>query len=135
VLIMIAYVYGVVPLSLCRNGTCGVTASSSGLRLDNDSDILAMTGFLDGAGGANERSALLLERDKHDTSTVHSGSTHHRLQIQAEVLYSRRRPSIESGATTSLGEKFNYEEASTKGLAGSTYYDDKVKILSHCFVY
>lgn len=122
-------------MSLCRNGTCGVTASSSGLRLENDNDILAMTGFLD--TGANERSSLLVEKDKNDTSTLNSGfggfggfggstsAANHRLQIQAEILYSRRRPSIESGAT-SLGEKFNYEEASTKGLAGSTYYDDKV---------
>lgn len=26
---MLAYVYGVVPLSLCRNGGCGVGAASS----------------------------------------------------------------------------------------------------------
>lgn len=42
--IMLAYVYGVVPLSLCRNGSCGVTASSSGVRLDVDADLLAMAG-------------------------------------------------------------------------------------------
>ncbi|VDO94981.1 unnamed protein product [Soboliphyme baturini] len=41
--ILLAYVYGVVPLSLCRNGSCGVTASSSGVRLDLDDNILAMT--------------------------------------------------------------------------------------------
>lgn len=34
--VMLAYVYGVVPLSLCRNGSCGVSASSSGVRLDLD---------------------------------------------------------------------------------------------------
>lgn len=42
--IMLAYVYGVVPLSLCRNGSCGVTASPSGVRLDLDADLLAMSG-------------------------------------------------------------------------------------------
>uniref|UniRef100_A0A1I7YW32 Cytochrome c domain-containing protein n=1 Tax=Steinernema glaseri TaxID=37863 RepID=A0A1I7YW32_9BILA len=36
----------------------------------------------------------------------------------------RRRPSVESGIT-SLGEKCNYEEASTKAMAGSQYCDDK----------
>lgn len=41
---MLAYVYGVVPLSLCRNGSCGVTASPSGVRLDLDAEILAMSG-------------------------------------------------------------------------------------------
>ncbi len=37
-------------------------------------------------------------------------------------MYGRRRASVESGAT------MNYEEASTKAMAGSTYCDDKVCI-------
>lgn len=44
-----------------------------------------------------------------------------RLQVQAEL--SKRRHSVESGIT-SLGEKCNYEEASTKAMAGSQYYND-----------
>lgn len=43
---MLAYVYGVVPFSLCRNGTCGMAASKSGVRLDADDEILEMTGKL-----------------------------------------------------------------------------------------
>lgn len=37
----------------------------------------------------------------------------------------RRRQSIESGVTL-LGDRNNYEEASLRALAGSTYCDDKV---------
>lgn len=36
--IMLAYVYGVVPLSLCRNGGCGVGAGSSGVDLNDIDD-------------------------------------------------------------------------------------------------
>uniref|UniRef100_A0A914XR91 Uncharacterized protein n=1 Tax=Plectus sambesii TaxID=2011161 RepID=A0A914XR91_9BILA len=58
----------------------------------------------------------------HSGSSVGISSQQNRLQVQAEMC--RRRPSVESGAT-SLGERFNYEEASTKAMAGSTYCDDK----------
>lgn len=34
--ILLFYVYGVVPVSLCRSSGCGVTASTSGVRLDFD---------------------------------------------------------------------------------------------------
>lgn len=38
--ILLAYVYGVVPISLCRSGGCGITTSSSGVRFDlNDEEI------------------------------------------------------------------------------------------------
>ncbi len=30
--------YGVVPISLCRSGGCGLTTSSSGVRIDIDED-------------------------------------------------------------------------------------------------
>ncbi|KAH9402568.1 E3 ubiquitin-protein ligase rnf19b [Tyrophagus putrescentiae] len=36
--ILLAYVYGVVPISLCRSGGCGVTTSSSGVRIELDED-------------------------------------------------------------------------------------------------
>ncbi|XP_033109081.1 E3 ubiquitin-protein ligase RNF19A-like [Anneissia japonica] len=40
--IMLTYVYGVVPFSLCRSGGCGVTTSHSGgvrIEFDNDNDV------------------------------------------------------------------------------------------------
>ncbi|XP_014681179.1 PREDICTED: E3 ubiquitin-protein ligase RNF19A-like [Priapulus caudatus] len=42
--ILLAYVYGVVPISLCRSGGCGVSTSSSGgvrMKFDDDNDTLA----------------------------------------------------------------------------------------------
>ncbi|KAG0425908.1 hypothetical protein HPB47_026975 [Ixodes persulcatus] len=36
--ILLAYVYGVVPVSLCRSGGCGVTTSASGVRIEFDED-------------------------------------------------------------------------------------------------
>lgn len=82
----------------------------------------------------HEKTQLLGNIDKTDASTVaslRSGSTttQHKMQVHAEVTYTKRRPSIESGAT-SLGERINYEDASVKALAGSTYYDDKVDVIA-----
>ncbi|ROT75575.1 putative E3 ubiquitin-protein ligase RNF19B-like [Penaeus vannamei] len=42
--ILLAYVYGVVPISLCRSGGCGVTTSASGVRLLL---MMKMTWYLD----------------------------------------------------------------------------------------
>lgn len=36
--ILLAYIYGVVPVSLCQNGVCGVSASPLGVRIDFDDD-------------------------------------------------------------------------------------------------
>lgn len=36
--ILLFYVYGVVPVSLCRSGGCGVTTSSNGVHLDFDDE-------------------------------------------------------------------------------------------------
>ncbi|XP_076354639.1 E3 ubiquitin-protein ligase RNF19B-like isoform X1 [Tachypleus tridentatus] len=43
--ILLAYVYGVVPISLCRSGGCGVTTSGSGVRFefDEENDICVAT--------------------------------------------------------------------------------------------
>lgn len=49
--IMLAYVYGVVPVSLCRSGGCGVTTSNSGgvrIELDDEGDV--------GVAGSDNRS-------------------------------------------------------------------------------
>ncbi|VDM36565.1 unnamed protein product [Toxocara canis] len=128
--IMLAYVYGVVPLSLCRNGGCGVGAGSSGVDLnDIDDDEI----WHEVNAGDQEKSRLLNDVERQDGTSVVTGLSinsglssgqqpHSRLQVQAELC--RRRPSVESGVM-SLGEKCNYEEASTKAMAGSQYCDDK----------
>lgn len=42
--ILLFYVYGVVPVSLCRSGGCGVTTSGTGVRFefDDENDILGV---------------------------------------------------------------------------------------------
>lgn len=42
--ILLAYVYGVVPFSLCRSGGCGITTSSSGVKIDLDEEEVATNG-------------------------------------------------------------------------------------------
>lgn len=43
--IMLAYVYGVVPISLCRGGGCGVSRGKGrGMRIDFDEDDGPITG-------------------------------------------------------------------------------------------
>ena len=37
--ILLAYVYGVVPISLCRSGGCGVHTSTSGVKIDVDEEV------------------------------------------------------------------------------------------------
>lgn len=42
---MLAYVYGVVPISLCRGGGCGVsTANGKGVKIEFDEDDGPITG-------------------------------------------------------------------------------------------
>lgn len=36
--ILLAYVYGVVPVSLCRSGGCGVNTSTSGVKIEFDEE-------------------------------------------------------------------------------------------------
>ncbi|EJW83946.1 hypothetical protein WUBG_05145 [Wuchereria bancrofti] len=128
--IMLAYVYGVVPLSLCRNGGCGVGSGSAKPDQDDldDDEIWHEMNM-----HSHEKSPLLNDMERQDGTSVitrisvNSGLSGaqqmpSRLQVQAELC--RRRPSIESGIN-SLGEKYNYEEASTKAMAGSQYNDDK----------
>lgn len=46
--ILLAYVYGVVPISLCRSGGCGVSTSTSGVRIELDEDEISANVAPDG---------------------------------------------------------------------------------------
>ncbi|XP_070533930.1 E3 ubiquitin-protein ligase RNF19A-like [Ptychodera flava] len=56
--IMLAYVYGVVPISLCRSGGCGVTTSDGGgvrIEFDDENDVtVGVTGTFSGDQSAAE---------------------------------------------------------------------------------
>lgn len=54
---MLAYVYGVVPISLCRSGGCGVSAGNGkGVRIEFDENDMAA-----GSGGAVTGEEVVLE--------------------------------------------------------------------------
>ncbi|ETN78411.1 hypothetical protein NECAME_10357 [Necator americanus] len=88
-----------------------------------------------------DKSQLLSEMDRPDGSSIVAGLSiqsgisggiqHHvRLTVGHDL---RRRPSVDSGVN-SLGERLNYEEASTRAMAGSNYhYDDKVALSVRTF--
>ena len=143
--IMLAYVYGVVPLSLCRNGSCGNAESPGeegpyGTR-DEEEEIAHLTSAY--AQVASERSKLI---DKQDGTSVKTGFSINS-GLSSDVVagghrsstagaagckihihdHSRRRPSVESGVT-SLGERVNFDGASVNAMAGSRY-DNKVNFI------
>ncbi|EFP03670.1 hypothetical protein CRE_19265 [Caenorhabditis remanei] len=123
--IMLAYVYGVVPLSLCRNGGCGLSSSDSSLALaDIDEEQLYGT---PGANAPVDVSQFMTDSSKReeivsiDPSILSAVSMPHELRTRHYVNLDLRgrRTSLESG------ERVNYEEASVKAMAGSHHYDDK----------
>ncbi|KAG7260063.1 hypothetical protein CRUP_007274 [Coryphaenoides rupestris] len=65
--IMLAYVYGVVPISLCRSGGCGVSAGNGkGVRIEFDDENEMNVG----SGAAATAS------DMTDSTTVLAGTPH-----------------------------------------------------------
>jgi len=50
--ILLFYVYGVVPVSLCRSGGCGVSTSGTGVRFefDDENELMGTLGARNGGG-------------------------------------------------------------------------------------
>ncbi|CAD5230695.1 unnamed protein product [Bursaphelenchus okinawaensis] len=184
--IMLAYVYGVVPLSLCRNGGCASVQTSDDddksprlLELAEDAEL--GRNFLTSlrANSNNEKSRLIGKKSRDDkidaTSvvTINSGfssivgsygpygpflaqqnpSTPHPTKYGATSLPTdsmsqqsaslsagpslavneqrKRKVSVES-CVNSMGEKCNFECASTKAHAGSHYHFDNKSVNTVC---
>ncbi|XP_034952107.1 E3 ubiquitin-protein ligase RNF19A-like [Chelonus insularis] len=55
--ILLFYVYGVVPVSLCRSGGCGVSTNGSGVRFefDDENELMIMSVLGNGNGGSGRR--------------------------------------------------------------------------------
>uniref|UniRef100_A0A1B6DLX9 RBR-type E3 ubiquitin transferase n=1 Tax=Clastoptera arizonana TaxID=38151 RepID=A0A1B6DLX9_9HEMI len=147
--ILLFYVYGVVPVSLCRSGGCGVSTSGAGVRFDfddepdlgvlgtksSDGDTASHPGGNPSIGEASlslgSGSHLEREADRESASMVGlAGSIGsslpgggHRLEVQADVASSQRfsMSSETASAATSLSEKSLADDggASTRALAGS----------------
>ncbi|KAF6737898.1 E3 ubiquitin-protein ligase RNF19A [Oryzias melastigma] len=135
--IMLAYVYGVVPISLCRSGGCGVSAGNGkGVRIefdDENDNIGSGAVATDTTSVAETRlnnpslgDAASRDNMSDNASTTAlagtsitgslSGSCYNRMEVQADVQKERCSLSGES-ATVSLGTMS--DNASTKAMAGS----------------
>jgi E3 ubiquitin-protein ligase RNF19A len=127
--ILLFYVYGVVPVSLCRSGGCGGASTSDDSaivtnRTGDTSSIDAVSGKVanPSIGEASlslaSGSQVLRDADRESASTValagSVGAAAHRLEVQAD-LASAQRFSI-SSLSESAGDDGG---ASTRALAGS----------------
>eukprot|EP00081_Caenorhabditis_elegans_P026002 NP_509382.2 RBR-type E3 ubiquitin transferase [Caenorhabditis elegans] len=119
--IMLAYVYGVVPLSLCRNGGCGLSSSDSSLALaDIDEEQLYGTPGVISASAPVDLSQFMTDASKReDIVSIDPSILSMPREMKTRYYPKGRRTSLESG------ERVNYEEASVKAMAGSHHYDDK----------
>ncbi|KRZ76745.1 E3 ubiquitin-protein ligase RNF19A [Trichinella papuae] len=120
--ILLAYVYGVVLVSLCRNGYCGVNASNSGVRLDSDETVLSSTVHNE---LMHERAFLLREVDRQDsenfiTSASSDASGQNSIQIQVDVCDSTV-PAAERHS------RFNVEALSTKTFETACFDDKSIR--------
>ncbi|KRZ53926.1 E3 ubiquitin-protein ligase RNF19B [Trichinella nativa] len=120
--ILLAYVYGVVLVSLCRNGYCGVNSSNSGVRLDSDETVVssAVRNEL-----MQERAFLLREVDRQDsenfiTSVSSDASCQNSIQIQVDVCDSTV-PAAERHS------RFNVEALSTKTFETACFDDKSIR--------
>lgn len=131
--ILLFYVYGVVPVSLCRSGGCGGGSTT------DDNDVIVCNGVdrnsMD-AVSVNTKipnpsigeaslslasdSHILREPDRESASTVAlAGSmAGHRLEVQAD-MNSSQRYSITSLSAESGNASFDETGASMRALAGS----------------
>ncbi|CAH1406717.1 unnamed protein product [Nezara viridula] len=156
--ILLFYVYGVVPVSLCRSGGCGVTTSATGVRFefDDEADILGVlanrsndgdTGSHPGGNPSIGEASLSLgsgsqlerEADRESASFValagsisSANNNAQRLEVQADVVSSQRfsMSSETASATASLSDRSVGDDAaaSTRALAGSVL---NYKLQSH----
>lgn len=112
--ILLFYVYGVVPVSLCRSSGCGVSASTSGVRLDFDEpDYMNQNIMANKMGGGGQSVSVDVDTVSHKENNPSIGEV-----------------SLSLGSGThleNLGREQDRESSSTVALAGS--------ILAHKWVF
>ncbi|XP_045465659.1 E3 ubiquitin-protein ligase RNF19A-like isoform X1 [Harmonia axyridis] len=132
--ILLFYVYGVVPVSLCRSGGCGGGSTTDDNdvidcnRIDRNSiDAVSVNTKINPSIGEASLSLasdshVLREADRESASTVAlAGSmAGHRLEVQAD-LNSTQRYSITSLSAESGNASFDETGASMRALAGSIF--------------
>lgn len=143
--ILLFYVYGVVPVSLCRGG-CGVTTSRDGFKFEFDEEednqlrnqgdgasvdavsrigatsigevsLSVASGSHIGVPGQNTAFGVAHASNRESTTALAGSITGHRLEVQADVSSSET-----ASAVTCVSEKSGNtlnDTASTRALAGS----------------
>ncbi|CAK5077193.1 unnamed protein product [Meloidogyne enterolobii] len=115
---MLAYVYGVVPLSLCRNGACG--GGGGGGTSQNEDNVGGNSTFRD----EEEKIVLTSEGNKNVNNNNRENSS--TTKTTSKSSFHQRRQSIASFGLVSLTDKPNTEDASIQAIAGSQYnYDNR----------
>ncbi|KPM06345.1 E3 ubiquitin-protein ligase RNF19B-like protein [Sarcoptes scabiei] len=110
--ILLAYVYGVVPISLCRSGGCGVTTSSSGVRIELDEDeIPAPDGVsvdtaLSGRGGGVTNPSIG-EVSLGMSASLSIGSSSHLDKAVLDIQPDRETASMAACAGSIISEQTN----------------------------
>uniref|UniRef100_A0A0N4Z0M7 RBR-type E3 ubiquitin transferase n=1 Tax=Parastrongyloides trichosuri TaxID=131310 RepID=A0A0N4Z0M7_PARTI len=153
--VLLAYVYGVVPLSICRNGDCG-----GGSNVEDDDEISTSSDNIMDLFEDDFESKLSERSTTADKNQIESAK---RMSINSELsklinnkeqgsikstlamkngrngvgidIYggSRRRVSVDSYII--IGEeKINYDDASVMGMAGSKYHFDDKSVNTVCTI-
>lgn len=102
--ILLFYVYGVVPVSLCRSSGCGVSATTAGVRLDLDEPEYINQNLSNKTNGS-QNTSVDVEMVSHKEGNPSIGEV-----------------SLSLGSGThleNLGREQDRESASTVALAGS----------------
>lgn len=137
--ILLFYVYGVVPVSLCRAG-CGVSTTRDGFKFDFDEEEIgsrhqdassrigatsigevslsvASGSHLGMSSGQNVSFGGITHSNRESTMALAGSITGHRLEVQADISSSET-----ASAVTCVSEKSGntlHDTASTRALAGS----------------
>lgn len=131
---MLFYVYGVVPVSLCRSGGCGGSSSSSdndpayninknndNTSMDANSTRVANPSIGEASISLASGSQVLRDVDRESASTIalagSLGPNTQKLEVQADLI-SAQRLSI-SSLSESVNTSLDDGGASTRALAGS----------------
>ncbi|XP_064482458.1 E3 ubiquitin-protein ligase RNF19A-like [Ornithodoros turicata] len=125
--ILLAYVYGVVPVSLCRSGGCGVTTSASGVRIEFDEDVVADWGGEQALSRIGAAATITASNTAIAGNSLTGSITSNKLEVQVDVTSGKRlsMSSETASATASYSERSANaflvadDNASTRALAGS----------------
>ncbi len=100
--ILLFYVYGVVPVSLCRSSGCGVTASTSGVRLDFDEPEYMNQNILANKTNGSQGTSMDAEVVSHKDGNASIGEASLSLGSGTHLEHLGREQDRESSSTVAL---------------------------------